>query len=397
MVLRRVLHVNSAPRRLRRPRFARVAAAALVVLGASGPALASPGRAKPRAATAVAPLAPAAIRGVTVGPIESSQQAGRGYGTPYSGALLDALVDLGANAISITPFGRIWSLRSTAIAMDFEAPYAANRDALARMVAQARARGLRVLVIPHLWVETGGWRGEIDPGSEQGWRDYQQSYRSFVLAWAKDAQAFGADAFSIGVECKSWSGRFGDYWQSLIADVRAVFHGALTYSANWDEAEGVLFWDQLDWIGVNAFYPLSHANGAGDAEYVQGARAALDGLSPLARSIGKPVVLVEIGYTTRQNAAVEPWLWPDTMQNVVIDEREQARALAAIAGAAAERPWIGGFYVWRYYANLDDVSQEAIWGFSPHAKQAEHVLRQVFDARWAADPPLPWEVAPPQR
>jgi hypothetical protein len=85
------------------------------------------------------------------------------------------------------------------------------------------------------------------------------------------------------------------------------------------------------------------------------------------------------------------------MQNVVVDEREQARALAAIAGAAAERPWIGGFYVWRYYANLDDVSQEAIWGFSPHAKQAERVLQQVFDARWAADPPLPWEAAPAQR
>jgi hypothetical protein len=370
-----------------------VALAAALVAAAARPVLASPGHAKPRA---VAVENAPAIRGVTIGPIESSQQSGRGYGTPYSAALLDALVDLGANAISITPFGRIWSLHSTAIAMDFEAPYAANREALARMVAQAKARGLRVLVIPHLWVETGGWRGEIDPGSEQGWRDYQGSYRSFVLAWARDAQAFGADAFSIGVECKSWSGRFGDYWQALIADVRAVFHGALTYSANWDEADGVLFWDQLDWIGVNAFYPLAHANGASDAEYVLGARAALDGLEPLARATGKPVVLVEIGYTTRQNAAVEPWLWPDTMQNVVVDEREQARALAAIAGAAAERPWIGGFYVWRYYANLDDVSQEAIWGFSPHAKQAERVLQQVFDARWAADPPLPWEAPPEQ-
>jgi hypothetical protein len=370
-------------------------AAAAIALTATCPALASPGHAKPHAGAArsAGELEPA-IRGVTIGPIESSQQAGRGYGSPYSAALLDALVELGANAISITPFGRIWSLHSTTIGMDFEQPYEENRAAVARMVAQAKARGLRVLVIPHLWVETGGWRGEIDPGSEQGWRDYQQAYRSFVLAWAKDAQASGADAFSIGVECKSWSGRFGEYWQALIADVRAVFHGALTYSANWDEADDVLFWDQLDWIGVNAFYPLSHAHGAADAQYAQGARVALDQLEPLARSTGKPVVLVEIGYTTRQNAAVEPWLWPDAMQNVVVDEREQARALAAIAGAAAERPWIAGFYVWRYYANLDDVSQEAIWGFSPHAKMAERVLQRVFEQRWAADPDVPWAAAP---
>jgi hypothetical protein len=331
-----------------------------------------------------------ALRGITVGPIESSQQVGRGYGTEYSAALLDELVRMGANAISITPFGRVWSLSSTSIALDFEQPYADNRVAVQRMIAQAKARGLRVLLIPHLWVETGGWRGEMNPGSEAGWREYQAAYRRFVLAWARDAQAFGADAFSIGVECKSWSGRFGGYWRSLIADVRAEFHGQLTYSANWDEADGVLFWEQLDWIGVNAFYPLAGTNGASDAAYAEGAARALDGLADLSARAGKPVVLVEIGYTTRPNAAVEPWLWPDGMRDVVVDEHEQARALAALAGAAARRDFILGFFVWRYYANLDDVSQEAAWGFSPHAKAAERVLRDVFGARWAADPRAAW-------
>ena len=59
-----------------------------------------------RAQFAIAEAEPA-LRGITVGPIESSQQPGRGYGTPYSAELLDELVRLGANAISITPFGRI--------------------------------------------------------------------------------------------------------------------------------------------------------------------------------------------------------------------------------------------------------------------------------------------------
>jgi hypothetical protein len=313
----------------------------------------------------------------------------------YSEALLDELVRLGANSISITPFGRIWSLHSTQIALDFEAPYTQNRAAIKRTIEQAKARGLRVLLIPHLWVETGGWRGEMDPQGDAGWPAYQASYRSFILAWARDAQAAGADAFSIGVECKSWSGRFGEYWTALIGDVRAVFDGALTYSANWDEAEDVLFWDQLDWIGVNAFYPLAQRHGASDASYAEGAASALDRLGLLAHERAKPVVLVEIGYTTRPDAAVEPWLWPDTMEHVTVDEHEQARALAALAGAAAQRPWISGFFVWRYYANLDDVSQEAIWGFSPHGKLAESVLSQIFGQRWSSDPPVPpWHRAP---
>jgi hypothetical protein len=336
-----------------------------------------------------------ALRGITVGPIESSQQPGRGYGTPYTEALLDELVRMGANAISITPFGRLWSLRSTRIALDFEQPYEENRRAIARMIGQAKARGLRVLLIPHLWIETEGWRGEIDPGSPEGWQAYRASYRDFVLAWARDAQTFGADAFSVGVECKSFSGRFGEYWTDLIADVRRVFRGSLTYSANWDEVEGVLFWDQLDWIGVNAFYPLAQSGGASQATYVASAEQALARLGELAAVVEKPIVLVEIGYTTRTDAAVEPWLWPDGMNGVTVDEREQARALAAIAEAAARREDVIGLFVWRYYANLDDVSQEAAWGFSPHAKEAEIVLERIFGRRWAADPQGDLGLSPP--
>jgi hypothetical protein len=327
-----------------------------------------------------------AVRGITVGPIESSQQAGRGYGSTHSEVLLDELVRLGANAISITPFGRIWSLHSSEVLLDFEAPFADNRAAIGRLIAQAKARGLSVLLIPHLWVETGGWRGELDPGTPEAWQAYQQSYRKFVLTWARAAEEFGADVFSIGVECKSWSGRFGEYWLALIGDTRATFTGKLTYSANWDEAENVLFWDALDYVGINAFYPLAAQDGATYQQYAEGAARAVASASALGTLVDKPVLFVEIGYTTRPNAAVEPWLWPDDMQGVVVDEWEQARALSALMGAAASRPELAGLFVWRYYANLDDVSQEAAWGFSPHGKLAEHVLEAVFRQRWAADP-----------
>lgn len=328
-----------------------------------------------------------AIRGITVGPIESSQQPGRGYGTAYSAELLDELAKMGANWISITPFGRIWSLKSTEILMDFEAPYEDNRRAVKAMIDQAHARGLRVMVVPHLWVETGGWRGEIDPGSDEGWATYQLSYRTFILRWAKDSAAWGADGLSVGVECKSWSGRFGDFWSELISEIRAVFPGLLTYSANWDEAENVLFWNQLDLIGINAFYPLANHNTATYREYLSGASSVIDSVGQLARDQGMPVLFIEVGYTTRKDAAVEPWLWPDDMRSVEVDEGEQARAISALLEAALPNEWLVGFFLWRYYANLDDVSQEAIWGFSPHGKLAERILREVFSVRWGADPP----------
>lgn len=333
------------------------------------------------------------IRGVTIGPIESSLQPGRGYGTEYTERLLDHLAGMGVNWISITPFGRIWSLDSTTIQMDFEEPYEDNRAALRRMIEQAHARGMKVLVIPHLWVETSGWRGEIDPGSAEGWTRYQESYRRFVIAWARDAASVGADAFSIGVECKSWSGRFGGYWRRLIGEVRSVFPGLLTYSANWDEAENVVFWDLLDLVGINAFYPLADHDGATDAEYIVGAERIVASVRDTAERLAMPVLFVEVGYTTRADAAVEPWLWPDDMTDVRIDEHEQARALDATFRAFLPHDWFAGFFVWRYYANIDDVSQEAWWGFSPHAKAAEPMLAETFARAWAVDRErLPWSI-----
>lgn len=331
-----------------------------------------------------------AIRGMTVGPIESIQQPGRGYGTASSGPLLDHVRAMGANWISLTPFGRVWDLQDTQVAMDFEAPYETNRGDVIRTVRMAHARGLKVLLIPHLWVETTGWRGEMAPTD---WDAYQESYRDFVLAWAETAAEAGADAFSIGVECKSWSGRFGRYWRRLIDDVRARFGGWLTYSSNWDEAENVLFWEQLDLIGINAFYPLHGEDGASDADYRAGAEAIVPSVRELAEVHQMPVLFVEVGYTTRADAAVQPWLWPDGMEGVVIDEREQARALQASFDAFLPEPWFAGFFVWRMYAHLDDVSQENLWGFSPHAKQAEPMLEQVWASefgvetiRWPWDP-----------
>ena len=182
------------------------------------------------------------------------------------------------------------------------------------------------------------------------------------------------------------SGRFGGVWTSLIREVRKRFDGVLTYSANWDEVEHVLFWDQLDLIGVNAFYPLADHGDASYAEYVQGAMRARDGIRRSAEVLQMPVLFVEVGYTTRKDAAVEPWLWPDDMTSVSFDEHEQARALSAVFDAFLPEPWFAGFFVWRYYASLDDISQEHIWGFSPHGKVAEPVLSQVFDFAWGVDP-----------
>jgi len=98
-------------------------------------------------------------------------------------------------------------------------------------------------------------------------------------------------------------------------------------------------------------------------------------------------LFTEIGYTTRPDPALRPWEWPDGMTGVVVDQRAQMLAYKALLTPLIDEPAFAGFFVWRVYADPDDVSQEAEWGFSPRGKLAELVVRDAFTAYWAADGP----------
>jgi hypothetical protein len=195
------------------------------------------------------------------------------------------------------------------------------------------------------------------------------------------------------VELRSWvtTSRAASF-SAIIRDVREAYPGLLTYSANWDDVEDTLILDDLDLIGINAFYPLAEREGAPFSELLEGGLKVAEKVDKLAREMEKPVVLTEVGYTTRVDPAVKPWEWPDSMKDVKISERAQAEAYAALIAPFLETRSCAGFFVWRLYADPADVSQEAEWGFSPRGKLAEVVLRDAFTASWAADGrPLPGE------
>jgi hypothetical protein len=328
------------------------------------------------------------IRGLTIGPIENARHAGRGYGSfAYTKALEEARA-IGATWVSLTVFGRVWDLSPSGIDLTFEAPFEENRRAVLAAIEQAHARGLSVLLVPHLWVETGGWRALIEPGNDAAWARWAKAYQHFLLTWAQVAREGSAEMLSVGVELRSWvtTGRAPLFFP-IIDEVRKTYPGLLTYSANWDDVEDTVIFGALDLIGVNAFYPLADKEGAGLSELVAGGRKVAEKLERLAASWQKPVLLTEIGYTTRKDPAVKPWEWPDGMKDVKIDQEAQALAYEGIIAPMLDSRSVAGFFVWRYYADPDDVSQEAEWGFSPRGKLAELVLRDAFTARWAADGP----------
>lgn len=334
-------------------------------------------------------------RGVTVGPIENAYHPGVGYGSRAYDRTLVECARAGAEWIAITPFGRVADLEGRGVDLTFEAPFDENRRAVRRAIEMAHARGLKVFLVPHLWVESGAWRAEIDPKTDEGWAAWAKSYGAFVRTWAEVAERERVELFSAGVELRSWvTTTRAPSFAEIVKDVRRVYHGLVTYSGNWDDVDQTVILGELDVIGINAFYPLAEKNGAGATELLAGGRSVREKVHALAERWSKPVLFTEVGYTTRPDPAVRPWEWPDTMANVKVDEYAQALAYHALLAPLLDEPDFAGFFVWRVYADPEDVSQEPEWGFSPRGKLAELVVRDAFTARWAGDgdvsSPAPW-------
>ncbi len=327
------------------------------------------------------------VRGVTIGPIENGYHPGVGYGSPaYDRALIEARA-VGATWVAITPFGRVADLSGTGVDLTFESPFLRNRQDVARAIDMAHGRGLHVMLVPQLWVESGAWRGELAPQGDEGWARWAESYGRFIRTWAEVAETTQADMFSVGVELRSWvtTGRAPSFAR-IVREVRRMYHGLLTYSANWDDVEQTTIVGDLDVIGVNAFFPLADGTGATQDKLLEGGRKVRATIHALAEKWGKPLLFTEAGYTSRPDPAVRPWEWPDIMHGVRVDEPAQAAAYRALVAPLLDEPDFAGFFVWRVYADPDDVSQEAPWGFSPRGKLAELVVRDAFAAGWACDP-----------
>ena len=209
--------------------------------------------------------------------------------------------------------------------------YTDSLTALGNTIAQAESLGLSVMVRPLIDFLNPT---EIAPYSVGEWRqDYQPtnvatffaSYQQMIVQEAEVAQANGAQMLSIGAELDQLTGpQYLSYWTHIITAVRAVFSGALTYSASWNTASDVSFWSQLNYEGIDNYVPLSNApnptlqdlvNGwlkPATASTNPGAYAVIGNQSPieyfenLAAESGKPLLFTELGYANDSGAAADP-------------------------------------------------------------------------------------------
>jgi hypothetical protein len=298
-----------------------------------------------------------------------------GYGSETSRRTLERLHKLGVRWLSLTPFGFMPGADSTTIR------YAQHRggESDARLAEEARhahALGMRVVLKPHLWIRHGAWQGDLAWHDDATYRQWFDSYREFTLHFAALAAREKFDLFVIGTELKSATRRDPAGWRALVAEVRKVYSGPLTYAANWDEADDVKFWGDLDYVGVNAYAPLVSRPGASLADLKAGWQRVAGQLEALARRTGKRILLTEVGYRAVRDAAMTPSSWPERDDTPAYDPAHQADCYRATFEVLWGRPWLGGIYLWKWFTDSQDESGPT--DFSPAGKPAEAVLEGYY-------------------
>jgi hypothetical protein len=166
-------------------------------------------------------------------------------------------------------------------------------------------------------------------------------------------------------------------WLRIIAAIRKVYRGKLTYAANWyREFEQIEFWDQLDYIGIQAYFPLTDQENPTLQELEQGWQPHVKSIGRIQQKYTKPVIFTEIGYRSMTNAAIEPWKWPQRRSDAAseLDLRTQATCYQALFQTFWDKPWFAGCYIWKWFPNPERRAGSRSKGFTPQNKPAADVL-----------------------
>lgn len=239
----------------------------------------------------------------------------------------------------------------------------------------ARKSNIKTLLKPHLWIR-GSWPGEVSMADETHWKTWFTNYQEFILHYAKLAEENKMEIFCIGTELAIASSH-EQQWRNLIAEIRKVYSGQLTYAANFNqEYLKVRFWDALDFIGIQAYFPLSQKNNPTAEEMTINWTEHLNAIEKIHKKFNKPVLFTEIGYRSTEDAAIEPWKWPQENKGAISSAETQAKCYEAFFKSAWKKEWLAGAYFWKWYPHGSHSLQEI--DFTPQGKRAEKVLLENF-------------------
>ncbi len=307
-----------------------------------------------------------------------------GYLSRRSLQSLEKMRSLGTDWISVTPFGYLENRNQPSPFHYSFGAGAENDESLIAAAIFARQLGMRVMLKPHVLMSGGdwGWPGEIDMKTEENWQQFFKYYYSWIRHYALLAEMYDFDIFCIGVEFLHATPNHDAEWRAMIEKIRKLYHGQLVYAANWyEEFERITFWDALDYIGLNLYYPLSEKDTANLDELKKGMNTGMPVIERIVKKYNKPLLLTEVGFTS----TAAPWKTPhERNRQAPLSLEDQALCYQAIFESFCDQEWFYGFYWWKWPTYLE-YGGPANSDFTPNGKPAEQVVAEWYSRIWKTE------------
>ncbi|WKK27641.1 hypothetical protein QZH56_27290 [Streptomyces olivoreticuli] len=292
------------------------------------------------------------------------------YDRPEAGQFLRQIADTGARWVTFTPTWYQDGLTDSGMHTTEET---AGDDSLRHIIGLAHSTGLKVMVKPHVDLVKGQDRAEIRPADRDAWF---AAYGRFITHYARLAADTGAEQLAVGTELAGTS-QDGARWSRVVAAVRKVYGGPLTYAANYDEYKKVPFWGDLDVIGIDAYWPLAEKATTDAAGLREAWKPIGDELAAFSARWHRQILFTEAGYVSQRGTTTAPYSWTVSKRS---GDDEQAAAYEALLAAFDGKPWWAGvcWWMWDDWPGSGETAKRL--AYTPHGKPAERVLRQWWGA-----------------
>jgi len=326
-------------------------------------------------------LVTSAMKGMTL-----ISWSAEGYSSSDFDQSISNLAQMKVNWVTFTVF---WFMERSDSTEIWPRPdkYTASDSSLVHAIQRAHQLGMKVVLKPMVDVVSGEWRGTIRPAN---WTLWFGNYTGFTNHFAGLAQTNDVEMLTIGTELRS-SQSNETQWRQVIAEARSRFSGNITYAANWDSygaraiyaQYAIRFWDALDYIGVDAYFPLTNLY----SPTVQQLKSAWS-QSRLGRNWTrdlyltsndweKKIIFTEIGYYSQDGTNIQPWTGFDPPHQ--IDLQEQADCYQAALEVFDGKSWFMGWFWWNWEINQTAGGPTDNW-YPPQNKPAERVLKYYYGA-----------------
>jgi hypothetical protein len=242
-------------------------------------------------------------------------------------------------------------------------------------IKQAHESGLKVMIKPQVWTQSG-WIGDFDLEKEEDWKIWEADYETYIMSFVKLAAKENVELFCIGTELKIVVKKRPSYWVKLISDIKKVYKGKLTYCANWDDYKDVVFWKDLDYIGLSGYFPLSDAITPRTEDLVKAWGPIKQQLKQYSLKEGKQILFTEYGYRSMDKPAWRSWEME--YQERPINNQAQANAYDAFFRSLWNEKWFAGGFAWKWYASFRRIDPNNNHDWTPQNKPAQEIMKRYY-------------------